>query len=66
VQYGLHKAVNLPERQAESLRATQSVQGITLALYSYDYIPLTCDMPKSERLQGTRFPLHDVDATKSA
>ncbi|KAF8495966.1 ribonuclease III domain-containing protein [Russula emetica] len=26
VQYGLHKVVNLPERQAESLRATQSVQ----------------------------------------
>jgi len=26
MQYGLHKAVNLPERQAESLRASQSVQ----------------------------------------
>jgi hypothetical protein len=57
MQYGLHKAVNLPERQAESLRASQSVQGITLALHFHDYIPLTCNMPQSERLQGTSCPL---------
>lgn len=55
MQYGLHKVVKLPERQAESLRASQSVQGI--ALHSHDYIPLTCNMPQSKRLQGTSCPL---------
>jgi hypothetical protein len=38
VSYGLHKKVNLPERHDSSIRASQSVQGISLALHSHGYI----------------------------
>ena len=38
VSYGLHMRVNLPERHANSLRATQSIQGISLALNSHGYV----------------------------
>ena len=39
VSYGLHMRVNLPERRhANSLRATQSVQGISLDLNSHGYV----------------------------
>lgn len=48
--------VNLPEYQADSLRASKSVQGISLVLHCYGYIQLLIlNVYQSKCLQGKTF-----------